>query len=146
MSRRDFHGRTDLRKAALKRKADARKLLAGGPEHLRGAMYLGGYAIECKLKAVAMEIYDCDTLRDLAGAWQAKESEVYSHGLEALIEQLPFRSRFYSSEVSQDFVRHVNHWKPSWRYDPSSATQQQAEQFLDSVDRIFKWLEGNSIS
>ena len=58
MTRRKHSGRTDLRKAALKRKADAWALLtAKGPangRHARGAGYLGGYAIECKLKAIAM--------------------------------------------------------------------------------------------
>ncbi len=59
MSRREHEGRTDMRKAALKRRADAWALLqTGKAQHARAAGYLGGYAIECKLKAIAMEIYE----------------------------------------------------------------------------------------
>jgi len=145
MTRRDFHGRTDLRRAAVKRRADARRLFEGGAEHRRGAMYMGGYAIECKLKAVAMEVCDSRTLRDLALALDVDESEVYSHGLESLISHMPFRDRFYSSTVWRDFTRHLNQWRPSWRYDASMPTTRQAESFLDAVDRIYKWLEANTI-
>ena len=69
MVRRDFQGRTDLHKAGLKRLGDAKALLRKGRARGRGAMYLAGYAVECKLKAIAMEIYDCWTLEQLARRW-----------------------------------------------------------------------------
>jgi len=61
MSKFLYQGITQQRKAALKRLRDAEFLLAveetvtwrrsKGP-HARGAMYLAGYAVECKLKLV----------------------------------------------------------------------------------------------
>jgi hypothetical protein len=51
-----------LRKAALKRRSDAWALLDAEGRHARGAGYLGGYAIEWKLKAIAMEVFGCWTL------------------------------------------------------------------------------------
>lgn len=52
--------------AALKRLADARLLLSTRRnEYSRCAGYLAGYAVECKLKAVAMEVLDCWTLDEL---------------------------------------------------------------------------------
>ena len=62
MARADYQGVSEQRKAAFKRKRDAWALHTQGPLHARGAMYLGGYAIECKLKAIAMEIHQCRTL------------------------------------------------------------------------------------
>ena len=44
----ETENRINLRKAALQRKNDAHALLE--KQRWRGAMYLGGYAIECKLK------------------------------------------------------------------------------------------------
>jgi len=74
MARSEFHGMSEQRKAAIKRLRDARFLLdqQTGQNwrdqsglHSRGAMYLAGYAIECKLKAIAMETFRCRTLEEL---------------------------------------------------------------------------------
>jgi hypothetical protein len=143
MGRYDHDGRTDLRRAAAKRRADAWALVRAGSEHTRAATYLGGYAIECKLKAIAMEAFDCWTLRQLAARWQVPEQDVYSHGLEALIEQLPLRDNFHRSEAWPFFARHVNQWRASWRYDPRNPPVESAQTFLGAVDRVYKWLEAN---
>ena len=79
-----------MRKAALKRRADAWALLqTGKAQHARAAGYLGGYAIECKLNAIAMEIYECWTLEELAQRLRGSEQDIYSHRLETLVMQLP---------------------------------------------------------
>ena len=54
MARNEYHGVSEQRKAAFKRKRDAWALHASGPKHARGAMYIGGYAIECKLKSICI--------------------------------------------------------------------------------------------
>lgn len=143
MSRYEHDGRTDMRKAALKRRADAWRLLRAGKAHSRGAAYLGGYAVECKFKAIAMEVHGVWTLRQLAKVWQVNESEVYTHGLEALAMHLPLYKNFQRSEVWRDFAGHVNHWRPSWRYDPRDWTEEGAENFLTALDRVYKWLDAN---
>lgn len=143
MARHRHHGRTDLRKSALKRLRDAQALLEADEVHTRGAMYLGGYAIECKLKAIALEVFDCYTLRELAGKWGVHEREVYTHRLEALARRLPLYLRLTTSEVWRDFVGHVNHWKPTWRYDPHDPSRERADAFLKSVGRMFRWLDSN---
>ena len=144
MGRKEHSGRTAQRKAGLKRKADAHALLETEQrEHARGAGYLGGYAVECKLKAIAMEIHGCWTLDELAGEWQVNEDVIYSHGLEALAKRLPLYNRMRTSEVWRDFAGHVNRWRPSWRYDPQDWSVAAAQTFLDAVDRVYKWLESN---
>lgn len=155
MSKSEHNGLSDQRKAALKRHLDAKALFSvrkpadesdegARHPHGRGAMYLGGYAIECKLKAIAMEIYRCRTLKQLATRLKIDEREVYTHGLEALARRL---SRLFSalraSRVWQDFSGQVRKWRPSWRYDPSDCTVGEAGDFLESVDRVFLWLDSN---
>ncbi|HEY8751323.1 MAG TPA: hypothetical protein VIM11_25290 [Tepidisphaeraceae bacterium] len=143
MARDDFQGVSEQRKAALKRKRDAWALLEKGPSHARGAMYLGGYAIECKLKSIAMEIYRCRTLAQLAIRLRLKDSEVYSHGLEASAKNLPLYGRLQKSPVWRDFSSYVNRWRPSWRYDPNDFTSAHAEAFLQALDRVYHWLDSN---
>jgi len=60
MARYRHSGRSDQAKASQKRLADAHRLQHEA--RWRGAMYLGGYSVECKLKARLMERYDLDTL------------------------------------------------------------------------------------
>lgn len=59
-----------------------------GP-HARGAMYLAGYAVECKIKAIAMEVHSCRTLAQLVTALGVDEQNVFDHGLEAQLGHLP---------------------------------------------------------
>jgi hypothetical protein len=144
MGRREHSGLTDQRKAALKRKRDARALLEReNGRHARGAGYLGGYAVECKLKAIAMEIFHCWTLDELAQRLKVSEDLVYQHGLEAIAKHLPLYNRMQRSEIWRDFAGLVNQWRPSWRYNPRDWSPQAARTFLIAVDRVYAWLESN---
>jgi hypothetical protein len=143
MGKHDHDGRTDMSRAALKRRADAWALVRAGREHTRAATYLGGYAVECKLKAIAMEIYDCWTLRQLADRLGVSDQEVFTHGLEALLERLPLRDNFRRSPVWHDFSNHVNRWRASWRYDPHNGTVEAATTFLQAVNRVYAWLDAH---
>ena len=143
MTRADYSGRTDQRKAAIRRLADAKKLVSAGTPHRRGGVYLAGYAVECKLKAIAMEVFGCWTLTELAVKWAVDEREVYAHGLEALAARLPLYGTLQRSPVWRDFATYVNRWKPSWRYNPHEPEETYAIAFTDAVERVFKWLESN---
>lgn len=147
MSHAEHHGRSDQRRAAARRLADAKALLRSAGLHRRGAMYLAGYAVECKLKAIAMESVNVWTLADLARRWRVDDREVYQHGLEALVKRLPLYHRLQRSVVWRDFASHVNRWRPSWRYNPSEPVKNdrrdEAEDFMDAVERVYRWLESN---
>ena len=142
MTRREHDNLRHQWKASFRRKADAKHLLeSGGKHHTRGAMYLGGYAIECKLKALAMERFGCSTLAKLS---EVLPSEVvYAHKLEPLLNHLGLRDKLEASSVGRDFAREVNPWWASWRYDPSNPPVEKAQLFMAAVDRIFDWLEAN---
>jgi len=144
VTRRTHNGRTELRKAALKRLRDARALLRAGKDHARGAGYLGGYAVECKLKAIALEVYDCWHLDELARKWKVDDRQVYTHGLEAILRHLPVYRKFRASSIwASDFASQVNQWRVHWRYDPHDWSVGRAEAFLESVERVYNWLETN---
>jgi len=106
-------------------------------------MYLAGYAVECKLKAIALEIFDCWTLEALASKWAVDEREVYTHGLETLASKLPLYGTLTASTVWRDFAGTVNQWKPAWRYNPRNPRREKAERFLESVSRVYQWLDSN---
>jgi hypothetical protein len=107
-------------------------------------MYLGGYAVECKLKAILMEAYRCLTLDQLARRLKVDERHVYVHGLEALAKHLPqLLQRLQGSPVWRDFVAEVNRWRPAWRYDPHDVPASTADRFLLAVERVYRWLESN---
>jgi len=142
--KRPFNGVTALRLAGLKRRNDARKLLESkDPNHARGAAYLAGYAIECKLKALALEVFRCWTLEQLAAKWDVSDRDVYSHGLEAFARRLPLWQRFRRGPAWKAFAGKVNAWRPSWRYDHRNWTVEEAQKFLRAVDDVYEWLEVN---
>ncbi|HRQ72190.1 MAG TPA: hypothetical protein PLU35_04090 [Phycisphaerales bacterium] len=126
--------------------ADAKRLAAQGPEHSRGAMYLGGYAIECKVKAIAMERHGCDDLDALRKRLGLSSQQVYGHRLEALIQRLlpgGVFERLTTGVAADAFRGQVNRWTTEWRYDSSNAPAGQADRFLAAVDVVWNWLENN---
>lgn len=135
----------------MKRLADAEALLEadfnerpGRISHARGAGYLGGYAIECKLKAVAMEAYGCVSLQELAEKWDVSDKAVYQHGLEVFAKRIhQLFHRLQRSNVWHDFASQVNRWRPDWRYDGRDWSRDKAASFLAATRRIYNWLDSN---
>ena len=144
MSRHEHQGRTELHRAANKRLRDAEVLLAAGREHAACATYIAGYAVECRLKAVALETFGCWTLTQLAAKWHVDERKVFVHGLEVLFKNLPCYNRFRNSEAWQPFARTVNLWRPSWRYSASVVEVDTAQAFLEDVKSVLAWLGKNA--
>lgn len=149
--RKRFHGVSEQRRAAIKRLADAKALLQvensddwrrrKGP-HARGAMYLAGYAVECKLKSIAMEVRGCKTLAELSRQLNVDERDIYSHGLESLLELLPgLRHRLHDSPLRKTFFSTVSAWRPSWRYDPEDHENAAAEKFVTATEEVYHWLD-----
>jgi hypothetical protein len=142
MGHREHDGLTDLRKAGTRRLNDAEALLGDGEVHERGAAYLAGYAVECKLKCVAMGELSCWNLKDLARRWKVDDRVVYTHGLECLVRRLASYRRFRESTVWMLFVTQVSKWRPSWRYSPD-VVDLDAHEFVKAVKGVVKWFEVN---
>jgi hypothetical protein len=142
MAHREHDGWTDLRIAGIRRLDDAEALLDSGQAHGQGAAYLAGYAVECKLKCIAMEGLSCWTLTQLARKWKVDERDVYTHGLEYLVKRLPSYQRFRQSSVWPVFVTRVSKWRPSWRYSPYMIAA-DVRAFVQAVRRVIQWLDAN---
>jgi hypothetical protein len=144
----ETENRVNLLKAAGQRKQDAQVLLE--KQRWRGAMYLGGYAIECKLKAQLLDYYACENLSELSDVLerrfgvQPQLTTVRGHGLEYIFGFQPScRERLRQNrEREQDFGV-CNRWQHSWRYWGNAGREADATYFLECVDRIFQWLSQN---
>lgn len=123
---------------------DAEVLLAG--ERWRGAMYLAGYAVECRLKYKLMQKWKCFTLEELEDKLASKgfSGSPFTHNLDALLELLECQVRMKQSQAVWNAFSRANRWRPSWRYSPDPASEQKAEVFLAAAKEVVSWIENNS--
>lgn len=132
------NGRSEMSKAALHRRKDAGVLLA--QHRFLGAMYLAGYAIECKLKAKLIYQLRVLTLEELEHKMGAA---LRIHNLEELASNLMgWKQALTQSKFKRNWS-HVRVWSVTWRYDREVSDPAKAEKFIASVDEVLKWLENN---
>jgi hypothetical protein len=143
---------TQLQAVAERRFDDAQTLRATGLNaRANGAIYLGGFVIECLLKAMLLKKH-----RWLADArYPAARSEAErrmwwlchrSHDLEEILSYLPEVQHTLSRmEQHRAFrlarsLRSVCSWTIFARYSPSTADIDDARIFLDQVRELKSWL------
>ncbi len=139
----NFGGRTEQLTAALKRLMDARVLMA--EERWLGAMYLAGYAVECRLKAKLMEIlnvWNLDELESQLARRFRQRLSLRTHELEILMTFLDrlvgIRSRM-RKEILRDYTL-CSRWQTQFRYSPLDATKYECESFFEAVERFSKFI------
>ncbi len=148
MSRYQHAGRTEQAKAALQRQADANALRKKG--RWRGAMYLLGYVVECKLKARLMEMYDVSTLsaleEELTRRFKGQLSQdvdFKTHSIEYLFRFTNARDRLIASNGDESCLRAYRQccaWSTSWRYDPRIGDENKCSLFFDSVGAFCRFI------
>ena len=121
------------------------------PARVTGAMYMGGFVIECLLKALLL-----DRHRNLqAPVDPAKLSEsdrevfqlLYtSHELEAMLDFLPevevkVLTAPEGPALWDRFRTVCAQWTVYARYSPKSARREDARWFLDSIREVKQWLK-----
>jgi len=142
-----YSGRTQLAKAAYRRKKDAEALLK--EQHWRGAMYLGGYAIECKLKSQLLEYYNCFHLGELEEKIERGTSErpafmtVRGHDLEYLLQFAHCRARLTQNREMYRCFLVCNRWDHRWRYAGDLGDEREATDFIECVESLYTWLSNN---
>ena len=147
MSKYQHTGRTDQTKAALKRHIDAQRLQA--QRRWRGAMYMAGYSVECKLKARLMEKYDLDTLEELEDEIVrrlGRPVNVFTHSIEVLFGLTGACERLLQSPTHPNALRayqKCNKWKPAWRYKPDDGTEDECNDFMDAVKEFGSYVANN---
>jgi HEPN domain-containing protein len=134
-------------KASKHRLQDAEELFGEG--RWRGALYLGGYAVECLLKARLMQIYGCRHLGELEeellrrGVLGADQT-VFTHHLERLLRLTGAQNRLRQNHTGWRSFVTANRWIPAWRYSSDLSNENDAEDFLNSVRELLRWIENNT--
>ncbi len=147
MSKYNYSGRTEQTKAAIKRLIDARRLQA--QSRWRGAMYLAGYSIECKLKARLMEMYNLDRLEQLETEIErrlGRPVDVFTHSIEVLFGLTGARDRLLNDPRRSTALRayhSCNAWKPAWRYKSDDGNEDDCNTFMEAVDAFGQFIDHN---
>jgi hypothetical protein len=127
--------------AAIQRLQDSRVLLAGG--RYVGAMYLGGYVIECHLKFLICNRYNVEHLED----WERQVARkmgrkpgvtgAKGHLLEALFEHAGLMKALRNdSQVYQPF-KTVNQWHVGLQYYAGQGSVETANQFFTAAEALY---------
>lgn len=145
MAKNLYSGVSEQAKASKHRLDDARVLLAGA--RWRGAMYLSGYAVECRLKTKLMQMYGCrnlgeleQTLRDRG---ELRGAGIFTHLLMNLVRLTGALDRFRNASEHWRQFTLVNQWVPAWRYTADESDHDNAHAFLKAVEHTLHWIETN---
>ncbi len=146
MNRDLYFGVSEQAKASRHRMDDARVLLKAA--RWRGAMYMAGYAVECLLKTKLMRMYNCRHLHELEEELQRRgvlpaHGTVFTHQLEALLKLTQGLDRLRRDGNLWRTFNTVNRWIPAWRYTANPANREDAENFINAVERILHWIDNN---
>jgi hypothetical protein len=142
-----------LRAVADHRFDDAKCLLASRQNaRANGAMYLGGFVIECLLKALLLDRHpnlqgpvDPATLSE-------EDREVhrllFGHALDEMVLFLPEIEKKLIGLTGKNrkaiwprLVAICEHWTIYARYSPRHANREDAREFLETVSEARKWLK-----
>ena len=140
------NGISEQASASHQRLEDAKVLL--NASRWRGAMYMGGYAVECLLKVKLMHIYDCQNLRALDDVLRQRSilpehRTVFTHQLEDLLRLAPGYNRLRRNKDFWHMFHEVNLWTPQWRYTAKQVTRQEATRFLTFIENVMHWIDTN---
>lgn len=115
-----------------------------------GAMYMGGFVIECLLKALLLERHP--NLRARVDRAKASKSDaavhrlLFGHELDAMLAFLPeVRRKFGAMEEGKArwgrFRAICEQWTVYARYSPQRATREEARRFLETIREVKEWLK-----
>lgn len=130
--------------AAIQRHREAHILLEDGG--YIGAIYLGGYVIECYLKYLICERYNVIHLDDWESEVEQKTgirpqaTSARGHFLEVLLDYAGLEGSLRRNAKVYAAFQIVNQWHVGLRYYPSTTSRRNAERFLEAVELIRRWL------
>jgi hypothetical protein len=149
----------DYRRSAQRRLEDAQELLEprtwepqrsdADQRHLRTAMYLAGYAVECLLKAYLIQQIGAQTLREAVALLnvrlQARGREPVadisrSAAGHRLIYILRYTDLTGYPGYSEALWGRLAQWNSAWRYETDPVARSAAEAFIGDVQTAVNWL------
>lgn len=138
--RPDTYDRRIQLKASRRRREDAEKLHA--TQRWAGAIYLGGYAIECSLKSLICYNERTNNFKETR-LWKSGVTGASLHDLTQLINQLPEIQRFIAND-------RTNTYKPAWktvsdlwqkdelRYGGEQGQEADSARFIDAIQKLHR--------
>jgi len=127
-----------FRQASIERLLDANCLHQAG--RFQGAIYLCGYALECKLKFCVC------AARGVAYMEEA-EAKSLGHWLDRSLHAAGLGTKLLKNEeLRVAFLRIVRQWSSQIRYSGSASNDRESESFLSDTRALLKWLERESKS
>lgn len=149
----------DYRHSAVRRLEDAKELLEqptldaqrsdAGRRHLRGAMYLAGYGVECLVKAYLIQHTNAPTL---AAAMETLNRQRQRQGLapvENIARSAAGHKILYLLQLTDlpsypgydpKLWGRVAQWRSAWRYATDPVAQTEAAEFVEGVQAVVDWL------
>ena len=131
--------KSDFQAIAEKRMREARILLAANEPD--GAYYLGGYAVECALKACIIKKLN------ITDEWQDRNfsDQCYRHDLVVLLRLADLDPAMNGSQAVNLKWDQVKDWKETSRYEQGK-TVADVNDFLDAIDDptdgVLTWIRG----
>ena len=145
---------SQLRTVARRRYDDAECLRESGKNpRANGVFYLGGFVIECMLKARLLEQYPTVAAKRNPAELSKSDRDIWklifvSHELDAMLGKLPDLSKQMLAAKSGDGTgalanlnRICGEWTIFARYSTQSETMHEASRFLDRIKELIPWLE-----
>jgi len=144
---------SQLRTVADRRLGDARFLQKSGLNaRANGAMYLGGFVVECLLKANLLEEHPW--LQNAGSPSGHRESDralwflCYRwHDLDGILARLPRLTERLASAGQRGQTRMLQslksicaQWTIQARYSPQMTTVQDADKFISRIEEVRPWL------
>lgn len=154
----EYDGISQFRKVAPRHLRDAEELLqppslapqerGAAGRHLRAAVYLAGYAVECILKAYVISRQPSATTLTQAVEARRAAGEGIPNVLGAEGHRLPLLLSLTDLEaiLATDHQRQrdwgiCSKWKVSWRYDPNLPTASFAVEFVGATRDVYQWIQ-----
>jgi HEPN domain-containing protein len=123
-------------RCALLRREDAEILLKA--QQTTGAVYLAGYGVECILKALVLSNASPKKQMEILRTFRGSRA----HDFEWLRSlYLTGGGPRFPREITEAFTL-VDSWSTDLRYVPRTLRCDEAEDFVEAVDRIITWANG----
>jgi hypothetical protein len=127
---------TVFRQAAIERLQDAKCLHKAG--RYQGAIYLSGYALECRLK------FSVCATRRLTRIEESKAKDL-GHDLKKSVAAAGLNEKLSrNDDIRVAFHRVNGQWSTGLRYSGSAGNERESESFINDTTTLMGWLETES--
>lgn len=123
---------------AASQRLSAAQFLLNDPDLGLDSAYLGGYAVECALKAVILKR---TPVSKRTSALQELESGAKAHNLDFLTSLIRLKMGDLPEDVQTAIVAVSRRWRTDLRYAGARVPGNEAAEFIGQVQIIHNWAE-----